>query len=45
MFVAVNSGWRTFRLAEKASQMMNISMITATIEIRDPIEEMVFHSV
>lgn len=45
MFVAVNSGWRTFRLAEKASQMMNISMITATIEIRDPIEETVFHSV
>lgn len=45
MFVAVNSGCRTFRLAEKASQMMNISMITATIEIRDPIEETVFHSV
>lgn len=44
-FVAVSSGCRTFRLAERASQMMNISMITATIEIKEPMEETVFHSV
>lgn len=45
MFVAVSSGCRTFRLAEKASQMMNISIITATIEIKEPMEDTVFHSV
>jgi len=36
---------RTSRLAAKASQMMNKSIMTATREINDPIEETVFHSV
>lgn len=45
MLVEVSSGWRTLRFAEKASQTMNISMITAVIEIKDPIEESVFHRV
>lgn len=45
MLVAVSSGWRTFRLAENASQTMNISIITAVIEINEPIEDRVFHSV
>ena len=43
--MAVNSGWSTFRVAEKASQTMNMSMITAVIEIKEPIEDSVFHSV
>lgn len=45
MFVVVNSGCWIFRFDVKASQMMNISMITAVIEIREPIEDMVFHRV
>lgn len=45
ILVAVNSGWSTFRFAEKASQTMNMSMITAVIEIKEPIEDSVFHSV
>lgn len=45
MLVAVSSGCRTFRFDAKASQIMNISMITAVIEISEPIEEMVFHKV
>lgn len=43
--MAVNSGWSTFRFAERASQTMNMSMITAIIEIKEPIEDSVFHSV
>lgn len=45
MLVAVISGWVIFRLDAKASHVMNISMITATIEINEPIEDMVFHMV
>lgn len=45
MLVAVISGWMTFRLDEKASHVMNMSMITATIEINEPTEDMVFHMV
>lgn len=45
MFVMVNSTARTSRLATKASQMINRNIITATNEIRDPIEEMEFQSV
>lgn len=45
MFVLVSSGCRALRLDAKASQMMNTSMITAVIEISEPTEEMVFHSV
>lgn len=45
MFVAVSSGCRTLRLDANASQMMNISMITAVIEIREPMEDRVFHRV
>lgn len=35
----------TFRFEENASQIMNIIMITATKEIRDPIDEIEFHRV
>lgn len=45
MLVAVSSGCRTFRFDAKASQMMNISMITAVIEISEPMDDIVFHSV
>lgn len=45
MLVAISSGCRIFRFDVKASQMMNISMITAVIEISEPIEDMVFHMV
>ena len=45
MLVEVSSGCSTFRFAEKASQTMNMSMITAVIEIKEPIEDSVFHSV
>ena len=45
MLVAVSSGCSTLRFAEKASQIMNISMITATIEINEPMDDTVFHSV
>lgn len=41
----VNSTDNTSRLAANASQMMNKNMITATREIRDPIEETVFQRV
>lgn len=45
MFVLTNSGWKALRLDAKASHTMNISMITAVREIRDPTEEIVFHRV
>lgn len=45
MLVVVNSGCRTFRFDAKASQMINISMITAVIEIKEPMDDMVFHRV
>lgn len=45
MLVAVNSGCRTLRFDAKASQIMNISIITAVIEISEPIDDMVFHRV
>lgn len=45
IFVDVSSTDRTSRFAVNASQMINKNMITATSEIREPIEEMVFHRV
>lgn len=45
MLVGISSGCETFRLEAKASQMMNVSMITAVIEISEPMEDRVFHSV
>lgn len=45
MLVVISSGRRTFRFEENASQIINISMITAVMEIREPIEDIVFHSV
>lgn len=45
MFVAISSGCRTFRFEAKASQMMNINMITAVIEISEPMDDIVFHRV
>lgn len=45
MFVDVSSTDITSRFAVNASQIMNKNMITATSEIREPIEEMVFHRV
>jgi len=45
MFVEVNSGSVKYRLAVKASQIINIIIITPTREIREPIEEIVFQSV
>lgn len=45
MLVLISSGCRTLRLDAKASQMMNISMITAVIEMREPIEDRTFHKV
>lgn len=41
----VSSADITSRLAANASQIMNKSIITATREIKEPIEETVFHSV
>lgn len=43
--MCVSSGCRTFRLEAKASQMIKSIMITAVIEIREPIEDRVFHRV
>lgn len=43
--VVVSSGCSTFRFDAKASQIINISMITAVIEISEPIEDIVFHRV
>ena len=43
--VAVSSTAETSRLAAKASQRINKNMITAIREIREPIEDTVFHSV
>lgn len=45
MLVVISSGCVIFRFDENASQMMNINIITAVIEIREPIEEIVFHRV
>lgn len=45
MLVVVSSGCNTFRLDAKASQMMNISIITAVSEIKEPMEDTVFHMV
>lgn len=45
MLVVVSSGCRTFRFDAKASQTINISIITAIIEIREPIDDIVFHRV
>lgn len=45
MLVVISSGCNTFRFAEKASQTINMSMITAVIEIKEPIEDSVFHRV
>lgn len=36
---------RTSRLADRASQIINIIMITAVREIREPIDEIVFQRV
>lgn len=44
-FVLISSGCRALRLDAKASQMMNISMITAVREISEPTDEIVFHRV
>lgn len=45
MLVEVSSGWRTFRLEARASQIIKVSMITATMEISEPMDDKVFHSV
>lgn len=45
MFVEVSSVSSTSRFVEKASQIMNIIIITATREIKDPTDETVFHRV
>lgn len=45
MLVEVSSGCETLRFDAKASQIMNISIITAVIEISDPMEDIVFHRV
>lgn len=41
----VNSRVRTSRLAARASQIINIIMITAVREIKEPIDEIVFQRV
>lgn len=41
----MSSTERTSRFAAKASQMINRNIITATREIRDPIEDTVFQRV
>lgn len=43
--VVVSSTVITFRFEENASQIMNIIIITAIREIRDPIDEIEFHRV
>lgn len=43
--MVVSSTVVIFRFEENASQMMNIIITTATIEIKDPIDEMEFHRV
>lgn len=43
--VLVSSRVITSRFAAKASQIINIIMITATREIRDPIDDVVFQTV
>jgi len=45
MLVDVSSTDSTSRLAANASQRINRNMITATSEIRDPIDDTVFHRV
>lgn len=45
MLVEVRLDCGVFRFDAKASQIMNISMITAVSEIKEPIEDMVFHVV
>lgn len=45
MFVGVSSVVITSRLDANASQIMNIIIITATNEIRDPMDEIVFQRV
>lgn len=45
MFVVAISTDETSRLAAKASQRINKNIITATREMREPAEEMVFHRV
>lgn len=42
-FVAVNSTDITSRLAAKASHRIKRNIITATSEMREPMEETVFH--
>lgn len=43
--MVVISAERTSRLATNASHRMNRNIITETSEIRDPIEDTVFHRV
>lgn len=45
MFVTVRSTAITSRFAANASQIINRKIITAIREMREPIEETVFHSV
>lgn len=45
MLVVVSLGLIKNRLAEKASQIMNIIMITPTKEMREPMEDRVFQRV
>lgn len=44
-FVLTSSVCSTLRFEAKASQIMNISMITAVREMSDPTDEIVFHRV
>lgn len=43
MFVDVNSTERTSRLVVKASHRINRNITTATKEIIEPIDEIIFH--
>lgn len=45
MFVGVNSVVNTSRFEANASQIINIIIITATSEIKDPTDETVFQRV
>lgn len=45
MLVEVSSNCEIFRFDAKASQMINVNMITAVIEIREPMDDKVFHRV
>lgn len=45
MLVVVSSMVDTSRLAAKASQIINIIRITAVSEIKDPMDERIFHIV